>query len=177
MYFFCLQQVYCSANSNGVVKKNVGVSENFCACSKLFFRTSVLHRFPVITDDYRRSLAFTQCSSGAIPGTMGDLQRFLKRQKTLTRTSWCDGSFTIRSRADLPCLYVTHSLAIKQILENTLKVWLGYTLGILKCDEGIILWSCEKCWRPMIAKNTFTLKIASCPILNSMPLLKPQVLV
>jgi hypothetical protein len=44
-----------------------------------------------ILGDYRRSLAFTQRSSGAILATMGDLQRFPKRHITLTRTSWCDG--------------------------------------------------------------------------------------
>jgi hypothetical protein len=44
-----------------------------------------------ISGDYWCSLAFTQGSSGAIPATIGDYQRFLKRHRTLTRTSWCDG--------------------------------------------------------------------------------------
>src|SRR4029434_9204278 len=32
--------------------KNADLHENFCACSKLFFWTSVLLRSPTITDDY-----------------------------------------------------------------------------------------------------------------------------
>src|SRR4029434_10216071 len=32
--------------------KNAGLHENFCACSKMYFRTSVLRRSPTITDDY-----------------------------------------------------------------------------------------------------------------------------
>ena len=74
--------------------KNAGLHENVCACSKLYFRTSVLHRSPTITDDYQRSSAFTQRSSGAIPATTDDYQRFLKHWQTLTRTLWCDGAFT-----------------------------------------------------------------------------------
>ena len=53
-------------------------------------------RSPPIPSDHRRSLAFTQHSSGTIKETMGDYQRFLKRQKTLSRTSWCDGSLERR---------------------------------------------------------------------------------
>ena len=73
-----------------VLVKNAGVSENFCACSKLFSG-------PTFSTDSRRSRTFTSVhtsSLGPIPVTMGDYQRFLKRQKTLTRTSWCDCSFT-----------------------------------------------------------------------------------
>ena len=35
----------------------------------------------------------------------------------------------------------------------TAKVWLGYTLGILKCVEGIMLWSCEKMLAPCDSKK------------------------
>ena len=51
-------------------------------------------RSPPIPGDHRRSLAFTQPSSGAIPAIMGDYQRFLKRYRTLTRTSCFDGPLT-----------------------------------------------------------------------------------
>ena len=60
----------------------------------------------------------------------------------------------------------------------TPKVWHGYTLGILKCVEGIMLWSCKKRWCPVIAKKFLYIKNhIICPILNCMPVLKPQVFV
>src|SRR4029434_44044 len=71
--------------------KNADLYENFCACSKLFFWTSVLRRSPTITDDYsvhqilhnallvlyQRPWTITNVSSNVI--------------ETLTRTLWCDG--------------------------------------------------------------------------------------
>ena len=42
-------------------------------------------RSPTITDDYQRSSAFTQRSSGAIPATTDDYQRFLKRSLVHSR--------------------------------------------------------------------------------------------
>src|SRR4029434_3028967 len=47
-----------------------------------------------VHDDYQRSPAFTQRSSGAISATMDDSQCFLKRHRTLTRSLWCDGAFS-----------------------------------------------------------------------------------
>ena len=56
---------------------------------------------PPILGDHRRSpIAFTQRSYGAIPATMGDYQRFLKRQKTLTRP-FNSRSISIVSRRQL----------------------------------------------------------------------------
>src|SRR4029434_10388307 len=73
-----------------------------------FFRSqpSVLRRSPPITDDYQRSPAFTQCSSGALPATMDDYQRFLKLHRT--RTSWCDGALkhkSVFSVLQITCVY------------------------------------------------------------------------
>src|SRR4029434_7794656 len=45
-----------------VTVKNAYLHENFCACSKLFFWTSVLLRSPTITDDY----SFHQLSHKAL---------------------------------------------------------------------------------------------------------------
>ena len=70
--------------------KNADVSDNFLRIFKTFLP---IHRSLPIPGDHRRSLVFKQRPSGAVPATMGDCQRFLKRLKALTRTSWCDGSF------------------------------------------------------------------------------------
>ena len=66
----------------------LNVEERWCQGELLrMFKTFFLdQRSPPIPSDHRRSLAFTQRSSGAIPATMGDYQRFLKRQKTFART-------------------------------------------------------------------------------------------
>src|SRR4029434_3788409 len=52
---------------------------------------------PAFSADHRRLPAFTQLSSGAIPATMDDYQRFLKRHRMLTRTLWCDGPMRCRN--------------------------------------------------------------------------------
>ena len=64
---------------------NPNVDERRCQRELLcMFKTCFSdQRSPPIPGDHRRSLAITQCSSGAIPGTMGHYQRFIKARKRL----------------------------------------------------------------------------------------------
>lgn len=50
---------------------------------------------PAFSADYQCSPAFTQNSSGAIPATTVDYQRFHKHHRMLTGTLWCDGPIMI----------------------------------------------------------------------------------
>ena len=53
------------------------------------FKTLLPNQYPPpIPGDHGRPIAFTQCSSGAIPATTGDYQCFLKRQKKNVMVSW-----------------------------------------------------------------------------------------
>src|SRR4029434_4979394 len=90
---------------------------------KTFFSDQVLRRSPTITDDYQRSPAFTQRSSGAIPATMDDYQRFLKRHRTLTRTLWCDGALSM----ERPCLHDCGvDVSFKSMVYTLYIFWMCY---------------------------------------------------
>src|SRR4029434_575845 len=66
---------------------NADLHENFCACSKLFFWTSVLLRSPTITDDY----SVHQLSHKAL---LVLYQRPWTITNVSSRTLWCDGAFS-----------------------------------------------------------------------------------
>ena len=88
---------------------------------------------PPIPGDHRRSLAFTQRSSGDIPATMGDYQRLLKRQKTLTRTLTC--TETYKPKVKIQKLYfrgkynsISDRCRYKIRLQGTCSLILNYTV-------------------------------------------------
>jgi hypothetical protein len=77
-----------------------------------------------IPGDYRSSLSFTQRSYGAIQATMGYLQRYPKRHRTLTRT-WCDGPITWKTKR----LHVIKVVRDKIPIPHTLKIYMS-VLGL-----------------------------------------------
>ena len=96
--------------------KNAGVSENFCACSKLFSGRA----FSADFGDHGHSLAFTPHSSRTIPATIGNYQRFLICHKTLARTSLCEGSLTHYQMTNFRLFQTKNGRKFFKLIENTL---------------------------------------------------------